>query len=91
LTMERQEAVAGVVRELGAWPAGTVISKNALARMFHRHPVSIMRAVDRGELPPPIRLFGKGQWTAGALLSHLEARQKMAVEGRREALAKGEI
>jgi hypothetical protein len=36
--------------------------------------VSVKRAVERGELPPSIRLFGEPVWTAGALLEHLSKR-----------------
>ena len=44
LTMKKQEAVAGVIRELGDWPAGTVISKRALDDIFHNNSTVSMNA-----------------------------------------------
>lgn len=51
---------------------------SGLARIFKRCSTSVKRAVERGELPPPIRLFGAPTWTAGALLQHLEKRLEAA-------------
>ena len=42
---------------------------------------TIKRAVERGELPRPVRLMGKNTWTAGAIVRHLEAR--LEAEARR--------
>jgi hypothetical protein len=64
----------GIIRELGDLPADAVISEQALAKMFDRHRVSIKRAVERGELPPSIRLFGEPVWTVKALREHLTKR-----------------
>lgn len=64
----------GVWRELGDLPEGAIICEAALALIFDRHPVSIKRAVARGELPPSTRLLGKPVWTAGALVRHIEGR-----------------
>ena len=75
-----------VVAELGQLPPGAVVTEAAMARMFDRHPVSIKRAVARGELPAPTRLLGGNVWTAGAILRFLEARQEGAAKEReREA------
>ena len=63
----------GVIRQLGDLSAGTVVTEAALARMFGRHPTSIKRAVERGELPPPTRLLGSPVWTVGAIQRHIEA------------------
>jgi len=68
----------GVWRELGDLPSGAIISEEALARIFGRHPVSIKRAVQRGELPPPTRLLGGPVWTVGAILNHVEGRLEAA-------------
>jgi hypothetical protein len=67
-----------IIRQLAELPPDTVLSEEALARMFGRHPVSIKRAVSRGELPPSIRLFGKATWTARAVLGHLNNRLEAA-------------
>ena len=64
----------GIITELGDLPADAVISEQALAKMFDRHRVSIKRAVERGELPPSIRLFGEPVWTVKALREHLTKR-----------------
>ena len=64
----------GIIKELGELPTGAVISEQGLAKIFDRHKVSVKRAVERGELPPSIRLFGEPVWTAGALLEHLSKR-----------------
>jgi len=76
----------GIVRELGNLPPGAVVFEEALSRIFSRHPTSVKRAVERGEIPPPVRLFGKPCWTVGAIQSHLEARLMAALEeARKEA------
>lgn len=78
-----------MVVELAAYPPGTLVTEAALARLFRRHPCSIRRAVRRGELPPPVRLFGTASWTAGGLIQHIEARLAAAarrVEAEQAAL-----
>ena len=65
---------SGIVRELGDLPADAVVSEQALARIFDRHKISIKRAVERGELPPSVRLFGESVWTVKALRDHLAER-----------------
>lgn len=72
----------GIVRELGDLPPGAIIEEDAVARMFGRHAVSVKRAVERGELPPPVRMFGKPCWTVRVILDHIEARLDAA---KREA------
>jgi len=49
---------------------GTILSEHMLAKAFKRHPLSIRRAVERGELPPPFRLFGKPAWMVESILAH---------------------
>ena len=68
----------GIVQELGDLLPDTVISEQALAKIFSRHRVSIKRAVERGELPPPVRLFGEPVWTVRALREHLTRRLEAA-------------
>ncbi len=75
-----------IVKDLGELPPGAILEEAALGRIFRRHAVSIKRAVERGELPPPVRMFGKPCWTAGAILAHLEDRLEAAKrESEREA------
>ena len=68
----------GVIRALAEMPPETIIDEAALARVFGRCTTSIRRAVARGELPRPVRLFGKRTWTAKVVLDHLAARLEAA-------------
>jgi hypothetical protein len=70
--------VPGVCSIVGALPHAAVISEQGLAKMFSKHPASIKAAVDRGELPPPIRFMGKPTWTVGAVVKHFEKRLEAA-------------
>jgi hypothetical protein len=72
------EQGAGIIRQLGQLPRDTISDEAGLARMFHRHPVSIQRAIRRHELPRGIRLFGRQTRTAGAVLDHLSRRLEEA-------------
>src|SRR5205809_657010 len=73
----------GVVAELGALPPGAILTRMALARIFKREPISISRAVERGELPRPAYLLGNERWTAGAIIRHFEKRMVEAAEDAR--------
>jgi hypothetical protein len=88
----RQTAVeqtpGGIVKEIGELPPGAILDEEALARIFGRHTVSVKRAVERGELPPPVRLFGKPCWMARTILAHLEERLEAA---KREEARRAEI
>ena len=70
----------GIIRELADLPPGAIIGEAALAKLMHRHPASIKRAVSRGELPQPTRLLGGPCWTAAAILRHVEARLDAAAK-----------
>ncbi len=71
---EEQSVAPGIIKELGDLPAETIISEQGLAKIFNRHKVSIKRAVERGELPPSVKLFGEPVWTIKALREHLAKR-----------------
>lgn len=58
----------------------TIVTEAQLAQALGRHPVTIKRAVERGELPPPVRLMGKPTWTGAVILKHLESRLEQARE-----------
>ena len=75
-----EDGQTGVIAELGELGAGAVVTEHGLAALFGRHQSSVKRAVERGELPPPIRLFGQNTWTAGVLVQHLEDRLREAEE-----------
>jgi len=74
------ETFDGIIRELGALPEGTVVNESALAAMFHRHKVSIKRAVERGELPPGVKMFGEQNWTVKSIRDHITQRLAMAAK-----------
>ena len=71
---------SGIVRATGDLPSGAIITEKGLAAILGKHPCSIRRAVDRGELPPPARLMGKPSWTAGVIVRHIEKRLELAAE-----------
>jgi hypothetical protein len=75
---EGVDQIPGIIEALGNLEPGVIITEEALARLFDRHIVSVKRAVQRGELPPPVKLFGQNSWTAGSLLKHIEGRLEEA-------------
>jgi hypothetical protein len=75
---EQTNTDAGIIRELGDLAPDTVITEEALAKIFDRHRVSVKRAISRGELPPPVRLFGEPCWTVRALREHMSKRLEAA-------------
>jgi hypothetical protein len=68
---------------LASLPPQTLISESKLAQMAGRHITSVKRAIQRGELPPPVPLFGVNVWTAAAILEHISA----CLEAKRTAAA----
>jgi len=67
-----------IIRELEQLGPAAIVSEDYVAHVFGRCATSVRRAIERGELPPPVRMFGKRRWTAGAILSHLQARLNRA-------------
>jgi hypothetical protein len=63
-----------LMTELASLPPRTLISEHKLAQLFQRHVTSVKRAIQRGELPPPVPLFGANVWTVEAILAHISAR-----------------
>jgi len=64
----------GVIEAFGRMPRDALVTESGLASIFGRHPSSVMRAVERRELPPPVRLFNAKMWTVGTILDYLAAR-----------------
>ena len=64
----------GIFTEFGTFAPETIVTEEGLANLFGKCPESIQRAVERGELPPGVRLMGKPTWTIGAIVRHLENR-----------------
>jgi hypothetical protein len=70
----------GIIAVFGDLGPDAVIMEQGLGILFGRHESSIKRAVERGELPPPVRLFGQNAWTAGSLTRHFEDRLQRAAD-----------
>ena len=73
-------SLPGIIAALGELKSGSIITEEGVASLFNRHITSVKRAVQRGELPPPCRLFGAGVWTAGAIVRHIEQRLEQAAK-----------
>lgn len=78
----------GIVEELGRLGASAIITEEGVARLFNRHLTSVKRAVRRGELPPPYRLFGKNSWTVRILVRHIEEHLEQAARDAENLAAK---
>ena len=75
-----------MIAELGNLQPSAIITEEGVAQLFGRHVVSVKRAVGRGELPPPCKLFGANVWTVGTLVRYIESRlEQAAQEAEREA------
>jgi len=70
----------GIITALGELKPGAIVTEEGVAHLFNRHVASVKRAVQRGELPPPCRLFGTNAWTAGALVRYIESRLEQAAK-----------
>lgn len=74
------DQLPGIIAVLGELPTGAIVTEEGLATIFDRHAASVKRAVQRGELPAPTRLFGGNCWTAGVLVQHIEDRLAHAAQ-----------
>lgn len=73
-------SLPGVIATLAVLHPNAIITEQGVAHLFSRHMVSVKRAVERGELPPPCTLFGSKVWTAGILIRHIERRLEQAAK-----------
>jgi hypothetical protein len=71
-------SLPGVIATLAVLHPSAIVTEEGVAHLFSRHVVSVKRAVERGELPPPCHLFGSRVWTAGILIRHIERRLEQA-------------
>lgn len=76
--------MADPLSSLATMPEAALVDEPALCQLFGRCGRSIRRAVARGELPLPIRMFGRDAWTAGAVVQYLEHTQAEAVQRQAE-------
>ena len=74
----------GVITELGDVPRCAIVFEDALTGNFDRCPASIKRAVGRGQIPEPMRIFGKNAWLVDVLLQHSEALHQEGARDRAE-------
>ncbi len=77
-----------VIRALGDLPPGAIVTEQALADMFNRSVSTVGRAIERGELPPAIVMFGQKRWTAGVLLTFIEKRLAAAEQEAKDKARK---
>ncbi len=86
---------SGVVAELGMFGDDALLNLEAMARIFDRHPRSIMRAVERGDLPHPFKSIGEKRWRVGNIRDLMRKKQAEAIrqaenrEKRRESQSLG--
>ena len=78
----------GVIAALGELGSGAILTEEGVAGLFGRCTASVKRAVARGELPPPCRLFGSNAWTVGVLVGHIEGRLEQAAAEAQQLAAK---
>ena len=79
-TTLKKEDRLGTIAILGDLKSRAIITEDGVAHLFNRHIVSVKRAVQRGELPPPCQLFGGKAWTVEVLIRHIEKRLEQAAE-----------
>ena len=79
---QNEEHLPGIVAELGTLQPKSLIFEEGMGNIFGRHVASIKRAVERGELPPPVRMFGKNAWTVEVITAHVAARLDTAAVER---------
>ena len=63
-----------MIDELAQLHERTIINQGQLARILGFNPRTISRLVDRGELPPGVKLGNHEVWLAGRVLDHLQTR-----------------
>lgn len=80
----------GIIVALDQLGPNALVNESALARLLGCHPVTVKRAVRRGELPPPVRLMGKPTWTVGAILAHFDKRLEITAKEAEKAARKVE-
>ena len=74
------EHIKGIYAELGTLPENTLVTEDGLAKLMGKAcRESIKRAVDREELPRPVKIMGKNTWTVGSIIRHTEGRLQAEV------------
>lgn len=68
-------------------PADTPLSRETMAGLFGVGQRALGRMVQRGELPPAIKVGGRNLWMAGVLREHLHRRAEEAAKQAEERRA----
>jgi predicted DNA-binding transcriptional regulator AlpA len=82
---EETPKIPGVISALVELKPDSVVTEESLTHIFGKHQTSIKRAIERGELPRPVRMFGKPTWTVRTILAHLEERMRYEAEASDES------
>ena len=69
-----------IITDLAELKPETLITEAGIARMFERCTRSVKRAVEKGELPAPCKMFGMNIWTVEVLNRHIAKRLTEAAE-----------
>ena len=74
----------GVYPIFGELGPEALVTELGISRIFGRHQDSIRRAVQRDELPQPMKLLGQPTWTVSAIIKHFEKRLEEAAQEAQE-------
>ena len=78
---QSEQREEGVYEALGSLAPDTLVTEDGLASLLGRAcRETIKRAVERNELPRPVRLMGKNTWTVRIILEHVEQRLRAEAE-----------
>lgn len=69
-----------IIEEIGALPPGALVYEPALEKMLGMGMRAIDRAIERGQLPPGVKVGAKRLWTAGSIVKWIDARIERAAK-----------
>lgn len=73
-----------MIEELLKLDERTIINIGDVAKISKVSPMSIHRAIQRGELPKPVKILGRDSWLVGHILRHINKRLEQAQEKAEE-------
>lgn len=71
---ESEAEHADIFAEFNQLDDSALITEVGLAMLLNKHPVSLRRALERGELPASTKLMGKPIWSVQAIRDHINKR-----------------
>lgn len=80
----------GIWREFNELGRDTLVSEAAMAQIFAKHLMSIRRAIDKQQLPPPVKLMDARVWRLGTILDFIDARLAAEQKAAEKAAAEAE-